>query len=138
MEAHHSDDTPGVEKAQSVARILVVDDEDQLLKILTRYLAKLGYGVVASNSTEEAWEHIQADPEGYALMLIDATMPGLSPEELTRRVLATCPRIRVIASSGYPITVEEFFAADPKRVMFLHKPFSPDALAEMVRSLLAE
>jgi DNA-binding NtrC family response regulator len=131
MEAHQSDDTPA-------ARILVVDDEQQLLKILTRYLAKLGYGVVASGSTEDAWEHVQAAPESYALALIDATMSGLSAVELTRRILNANPRIRVIAASGYPITAEEFAPLDSNRVTFLHKPFSPDTLAELVRRLLAE
>jgi len=118
------------------ARILVVDDEQQLLKILTRYLARLGYGVVAASSTEEAWEHIQAAPSGYALALIDATMPGMTAEELTRRILGANPSIRVIACSGYPITREEFATLDPERVSFLHKPFSPDTLAEMVRGLI--
>ena len=122
----------------SATRILVVDDEQQLLKVLTRYLAKLGYGVVASSSTEEAWEHIRAAPESYSLALIDATMPGMSAEELTRLILTTNPRIRVIAASGYPITLEEFASPDPNRVTFLHKPFSPDTLAELVRRLLSE
>jgi CheY-like chemotaxis protein len=138
MEAHQSDDTPGAEKAPAAARILVVDDEQQLLKILTRYLARLGYGVVAASSTEEAWEHIQASPESYALALIDATMPGMTAEELTTRILRVNPVIRVIACSGYPITREEFASLDPERVSFLHKPFSPDTLAAMVRGLLGE
>ena len=94
METHQSDDTPGAEKAPAAARILVVDDEQQLLKILTRYLARLGYGVVAASSTEEAWEHIQASPRGYALALIDATMPGMTAEELTTRILRANPAIR--------------------------------------------
>ncbi len=114
----------------------MVDDEQQLLKILTRYLARLGYGVVAAASTEEAWDHIQAAPQDYALALIDATMPGMSAEELTRRILAANPAIQVIACSGYPITREEFASLDPERVTFLHKPFSPDTLAEMVRGLI--
>ena len=130
-------ETPRIDENSPVtARILVVDDEQQLLRILTRYLTKLGYGVVSAASTEDAWEHIQAAPESYSLALIDATMSGMSSEELTRRILQANPTIRVIASSGYPITEEEFSAADPARVAFLHKPFSPDVLAEMVRSLL--
>jgi DNA-binding NtrC family response regulator len=136
MEAHQSDDTPGAGGERPSARILVVDDEQQLLKILTRYLARLGYGVVAASSTEEAWEHIRAAPDGYALALIDATMPGLSAEELTRRILDANHSIRVIACSGYPITREEFSSLDPERVSFLHKPFSPDMLAELVRGLI--
>jgi len=136
MEAHQSDDTPGNGGERATARILVVDDEQQLLKILSRYLARLGYGVVASASTEEAWEHVKAAPDGYALALIDATMPGMSAEELTRRILAANPSIRIIACSGYPITREEFASLDPERVSFLHKPFSPDTLAEMVRGLI--
>jgi DNA-binding NtrC family response regulator len=136
MEAHQSDDTPGVAGERAAARILVVDDEPQLLKILTRYLARLGYGVVAAASTEEAWDHIHAAPEGYSLALIDATMPGMTAEELTRRILKVNASIRVIACSGYPITREEFASLDPERVLFLHKPFSPDTLAEMVRGLI--
>jgi DNA-binding NtrC family response regulator len=131
MEAHQSDDTPAV-------RILVVDDEQQLLKVMTRYLARLGYGVVASSSTEDAWEHIQAAPESYSLALIDATMAGLSAEELTQRILRANPRMRIIAASGYPMTAEEFAPLESNRVTFLHKPFSPDTLAEVIRRVLAE
>jgi DNA-binding NtrC family response regulator len=131
MEAHQSDNTPAVQ-------ILVVDDEQQLLKILARYLTKLGYTVVASSSTEEAWEHVQAAPETYSLAFIDATIPGLSAEELTERILQANPRIKVIAASGYPISVEEFAPLNSDRVTFLHKPFSPDMLAELVRRLLSE
>jgi DNA-binding NtrC family response regulator len=139
MEAHQSDDTPGAGQAPAAgARILVVDDEQQLLKILTRYLARLGYGVVAAGSTEEAWEHIQAAPSSYALALIDATMPGMTAEELTTRILRANSNIRIIACSGYPITREEFASLDPERVSFLHKPFSPDTLAAMVRGLIGE
>ena len=116
----------------------MVDDEQQLLKVMTRYLAKLGYGVVASSSTEDAWEHIQAAPESYSLALIDATMSGLSAEELTRRILHANPRMRIIAASGYPMTAEEFAPLESSRVTFLHKPFSPDTLAELIRRLLAE
>lgn len=115
----------------------MVDDEQQLLKVLTRYLARLGYGVVASGSTDDAWEHIQADPHSYALALIDATMPGMSARELTRRILEANPRIHVIAASGYPMTPEEFAPFDSARVSFLHKPFTPDVLAEMLKRLAA-
>lgn len=126
------------EHNSATPRILVVDDEQQLLKILTRYLTKLGYGVVSSSSTEDAWEHIQAAPQSYALALIDATISGMSAEELTRRILTANPVINVIASSGYPISEEGFSTIDPSRVRFLHKPFSPDDLAVMVRTLLEQ
>jgi DNA-binding NtrC family response regulator len=138
MEAHQSDNTPGAEQDHCpvVPRILVVDDEHQLLKVLTRYLAKLGYGVVSASSTQEAWEHIEAAPHSYALALIDATMEGMTAEELASRILRADPKVKVIASSGYPITAEEFNTADPARVTFLHKPFSPETLAQMLRDLL--
>jgi DNA-binding NtrC family response regulator len=140
METHQSDNTPGAdqEHERTVPRILVVDDEHQLLKILTRYLARLGYGVVAASTTQEAWEHIQAAPHSYSLALIDATMEGMTAEELTRRILQADPKIQVIASSGYPMAAADFAALGSKRVTFLHKPFTPDALAEMVRGLLKD
>jgi two-component system, cell cycle sensor histidine kinase and response regulator CckA len=138
MKAHQSDNTPAGERGRGLElpRILVVDDEQQLLTVLTRYLTRLGYGVVAASSTEEAWEHIHAAPESYGVALIDVTMEGMSCQELARRILAANPRIRVIACSGYPIAPEELAALDSERVSFLQKPFSPDALAAALGGLL--
>ena len=120
---------------RATSRILIVDDEPQLLRVLTRYLAKLSYGVVATVSTKEAWNQFLADPTTYALVLIDMTMPGMSSAELMQRMRQVNPSIHLIACSGYPIEVKEIgLTGEPP--IFLQKPFSPDNLLECVKALL--
>ena len=52
-------------------------------------------------------------------------------------MLAAGPRLRVIAVSGYPVDMAPLQAAAPGRVMFLHKPFTPEMLGGAVRRMIA-
>jgi two-component system, cell cycle sensor histidine kinase and response regulator CckA len=121
----------------AASRILLVDDEPSLLKMMSVYLGRLGYAVVAAGSTEKAWAEMEAAPHGFALAVLDATMGGVRMEELAARMLAADPRLCVIAASGYPVDIAALQAAAPGRVMFLHKPFSPEMLGRAVRRMIA-
>ena len=81
-------------------RILIVDDEPALLKMMSAYLGRIGYEVATAGGTEGAWKRIEADPGGFAVAVLDATMPGLSLDELAVRALRAAPDLRVIATSG--------------------------------------
>lgn len=116
-------------------RILIVDDEPPLLKMMNVYLRRLGYSVTTATSTEQAAELVAQ--EAFAAVLIDGTMPGLSMEELARRTLQANPSVQVLAASGYPVDMSALEAAAPGRVAFLHKPFTPDMLAAALRRILA-
>ena len=118
-------------------RILLVDDEPALLKMMHMYLKRLGHDVTAASTTEEAWSQIQAAPGSFAGAVLDATMPGLSMEELALRILNANPFLFVIAASGYPVDMAAIESTAPGRVMFLHKPFAPEMLAGAVRRMLA-
>ena len=117
-------------------QILIVDDEPLLLKMLSGYLGRLGYGVVAASSTEKAWAAVQATPGNFAVAVLDATLKGLAMEELASRMLAEDPRLCVIAASGYPVDISGLQATAPGRVMFLHKPFTPEMLGNAVRRMI--
>jgi DNA-binding NtrC family response regulator len=121
----------------NASRILIVDDEPPLLKMLAVYLRRLGYAVVAAGSTEKAWAEVEAAPHAFALAVLDGTMAGIPMVELAARMLAANPRLCVIAASGYPMDIAELLAAAPGRVMFLHKPFSPEMLGNAVRRMIA-
>jgi DNA-binding NtrC family response regulator len=116
------------------ARILIVDDEPPLLKVMQNYLTRLGYEVETSASADHAWALVKADPRGYALILLDVTMPGMSAEELARKALELSPETRLIVSSGYPVDLSCFQSG----TVFLQKPFTPDMLADAVARRLAE
>jgi DNA-binding NtrC family response regulator len=121
----------------AASRILIVDDEPSLLKMVSLYLRRLGYAVVTAGSTEEAWAEVEAAPRAFALVVLDATMIGIRMEDLAARILAADPRVCVIAASGYPVDIATLRAAAPGRVMFLPKPFTPEMLGSTVRRLIA-
>lgn len=117
-------------------RILIVDDEPSLLKMMAAYLVRLGYKVTTSASTDAAWQTVQAGPAEFDIAVLDATMPGMAMEDLARQLLRINPEIAVVAASGYPVDMAALEAAAPGRVAFLLKPFAPDRLAETVRRMI--
>ena len=69
----------------TAGRILVIDDEPPLLKMLSVYLRRLGYEVTAAGSTESGWAEIVAAPEQFAVAVLDATMTGMAVKDLACR-----------------------------------------------------
>ena len=105
-------------------RILIVDDDAALLKVMDIYLSRLGYRVDACRNGAEAWTLVQANPSVYARALVDLNMPGMRGEELARRILDSTASMRLVVMSGYPEGWSGE-ALDGNRVGFLHKPFAP-------------
>ena len=121
----------------ATARILLVDDDPSLLKMMGVYLGRLGYSVTLANSTEKAWAEVEAAPSGYAIAVLDGSMPGLSMEDLALKMLRANPSMCVVAASGYAMDTTAVEAAAPGRVAVLQKPFAPEMLAAAVRRMLA-
>jgi two-component system cell cycle sensor histidine kinase/response regulator CckA len=121
----------------SRARILIVDDERSLLKMIKIYLERRGYSVTTCDTTQEAWSLVEQQPQGFAVAVIDATMEGLSMEELAIAMLKHNPDLHVLVASGYPVDMNGLEAAAPRRVEFLHKPFTPHMLAAAVERRIA-
>lgn len=65
---------------EELPRVLVVDDDDQILKTITRFLEKRGYAVIAAHSGQQALEQLRSNTP--ALMLLDVNMPGMSGIDL--------------------------------------------------------
>ena len=117
-------------------RILVVDDEPPLLRMLSLYLGRLGYSVTVAESTDAAWSLVEADPAAFAVAVLDGSMSGMSMDNLALRMLRANPALRVLAASGYPVDMTALAEAAPGRVDFLQKPFTPEMLATALRGLL--
>ena len=119
------------------SRILLVDDEPALLKMVGAYLGRLGYAVTTVNSTDKAWAEMEAAPESFAVAVLDGTLPGLSTIDLATKLLNASPTVRVLTASGYPVDIAALETVAPGRVGFLHKPFTPEMLAATIRRMLA-
>ncbi|MBV9506400.1 MAG: response regulator [Acidobacteriia bacterium] len=118
-------------------RILIVDDEPALLKMMSIYLQRRGFSVKTCDTTGEAAALSQAHPDAFEVAVLDATMPGLSVDELALQMLARSGAVRVLVDSGYLIDMSILEAAAPGRVAFLHKPFTPEMLALAVERMIA-
>lgn len=116
--------------ARAVAeRILVVEDEPDLLEVVQDLLTELGYEILTAKEPAEALEICETDGGRIHLLLTDLTLPGMNGRELARLVTAVRPGIRVLFVSGQRGTLEP--GED-----FLMKPASIDALSGKVRDVL--
>ncbi|HVN07032.1 MAG TPA: response regulator [Bryobacteraceae bacterium] len=115
-------------------RILIVDDDAALLRLMRTYLSRLGYAVDTCQGGAEAWALVEARPAAHAVVVVDANMPGMCGEELGRRILDRDPAVRLVLMSGYPADLSVSPNLDARRVGFLHKPFVPRELADVVRA----
>jgi DNA-binding NtrC family response regulator len=117
-------------------KLLVIDDEPALVKLVKTYLGRLGYQVDAYTDGAEGWRAYQANPGAFDLVIADLTMPDIDVEELLPKFPAVNSRIRVLVCSGRPYEI----AALPKNIRthfaFLQKPFVPKMLAEAVGETL--
>ena len=77
-------------------KILMVDDDRELLKMLSRYFTWKEYAVITAENGMEALEKINADPD---IILLDVNMPGMDGIEVCRRIRDTvsCPIIFLTA-----------------------------------------
>ncbi len=117
------------------ATILLVEDEQTVLRPTQRILESLGYRVIACSSADTALRvaHDHAGP--IDLLLTDVVMPGMSGRELQMRVCEIHPDIRYLFMSGYSENVITEHGV-LKETQFIQKPFSLATLASRIRHLL--
>ncbi|HYV62046.1 MAG TPA: response regulator [Bryobacteraceae bacterium] len=111
-------------------RLLIVDDEPNLLGLLRRYLGRLGYEVETCGDAAEALALFQAKPESFSMAITDLSLPALNGEELIERMRQIRPGLPAIITSGYP------YQPRAAGVGFLQKPFLPQMLVEAVEKAL--
>jgi DNA-binding NtrC family response regulator len=91
-----------------VARILVVDDEDSVRRVLERFLSSIGHDAIMASSGEEALEKIQEEP---AIVLLDYLMPEVNGIEVLEKIKEISPStdvIMVTGVGGHEVGMESF------------------------------
>ncbi len=81
--------------------MLVVDDEEPLVRLATETLERLGYAPTGFTSSSAALAAFRANPEGFDAVLTDERMPGLSGSALIREMRGIRGSIPVVLMSGY-------------------------------------
>jgi len=83
------------------ARVLIVDDEDALVFLLSRTLQRLGYAVTGCTNPSQALQMFRSQPEAFDVVVTDLSMPGMNGFDLARDVLAARPDMPIVMTTGY-------------------------------------
>jgi DNA-binding response OmpR family regulator len=116
--------------------VLVVDDEDAVRLAVACAVTRLGFTANGASNGAQAISLFKSDPGGYALVLIDLTMPGIDAVEIIRNLRLARPEIPVVVMSGLG-TQEALARTSGMRTSgILHKPFTMEELASLLRAVL--
>jgi two-component system, OmpR family, response regulator ChvI len=124
--------------AMDAARILIVDDEADITKVLKLGLERNGLAVDAYNDPIEALASVT--PQKYDLAIFDVRMPRMNGFELFREFRKVEPRTNVWFMTAFEIHLPEFrkIFVDIEPAGLLKKPFSVEDLLKQVKGLLGE
>ncbi len=115
-------------------RVLIVDDEVNILTSLEDILTDEGYEVATTNDGLDALEIIQSDPPD--LVLLDIWVPGMDGIEVLKTVKTYHPAIEVVVMSGHGTIETAMKATKLGASDFIEKPFSLEQLTHSVESAL--
>ena len=108
-----------------MAKIMVVDDDDGILKVLKRFLVNLGYEAILAGSGEEALEKMHEKPE---IVILDIMMPGMNGFEVLEKIKEQTPSTEVIVITGLDETGLGIESLERGAFEFMAKPLNLDHL----------
>ena len=117
-------------------RLLLVDDQPELLRLMSAYLPRAGYAVTCCSTGAEALETL-ASGEPMAAAIVDMGLPDVDGRELLERMADSYPALRILISSGAYLDDEPFQDEYHGRVSYLQKPYLPKALLAALDQLLS-
>jgi CheY-like chemotaxis protein len=132
----HGVAVPMRSRAKMTGKVLVVDDEPDLLETATTYLNEMGYTTFQAHDGPSALEVIERNAD-LDLMVTDIVMPGgMNGVELAQKVRQRLPNVKLIYSSGFPadpLTDRSLHLAD---VPLLQKPYERAGFGAVVSAAM--
>jgi PAS domain S-box-containing protein len=128
----------GQELASGQGRVMLVDDEEQIVEYERQVLERAGYTTSCFIDSEKALEALSAEPDDYDLLITDMAMPNMTGLQLFREIRRLRPDFPVLICTGY----SEHVTAESSREMgingYLAKPFTAKQFAVEVKRVLDE
>jgi nitrogen-specific signal transduction histidine kinase len=122
--------------ARGKEHVLVVDDEEQVLNIISSILGGLGYTVTSKSSSQEALSLFMEAKDNFDLLITDYIMPSLTGVDLCAQVKKIRPDMPVILCTGYSEQVNDEILKKAGVDEFFLKPVTLQGLAQVVRQAL--
>jgi PAS domain S-box-containing protein len=118
--------------------ILLVDDEENIVRMVQGMLEHLGYDVTARTSSVEALEAFRTLPQKFDIIITDQTMPNITGEELAKELLRIRPDIPIILCTGFSEIISEEKAKSIGIREYIMKPILKNKMARTIRQVLDE
>lgn len=121
-------------------RLLVVDDEPDIVYVLKLGLQQNGFLVDGFTNPQEALQSFKSNAESYCLLLSDVRMPGLSGMQLARKVKETNPDVKVVLMTAFEIMDNEFSKVFPSTQVdgFIQKPVRIRELIDKIVNIVGQ
>jgi two-component system, cell cycle sensor histidine kinase and response regulator CckA len=119
-------------KAGVSGRVMIIDDEEMILKTTQGVLRSSGFETVVVNNGEDAIALFKQEHAGISVVLLDMMMPGMGGDEVLRYLRVIRRDIPVIVTSGYTEEQVMRYFSGRRVSAFLQKPYRSDALIEIV------
>ena len=116
--------------------VLVVEDDDQLRKLIVQVLQVQGYKVLEGSCGDDALMIFKERKKPTHLLLADLVMPRMSGFQLVQRLRKKDQEFKVLYMSGYAESVMIHHEVLATRINFIRKPFTVHSLARKVREVL--
>ncbi len=123
-----------------LARLLIVDDDSDIVQVLKMSLVKNGFSVEAFINPQDALQSFKSDAESYCLVLSDIRMPMLSGIQLSKKVKEINPDVKVVLMTAFEIRDNEFSKVFPSSQVdgFVQKPIGIKDLTDKILSLIGD
>jgi len=115
-------------------RILIVDDDENIRKVLVAILEEEGYSVDSVGTARKAID--TSKKKFFNLALIDIRLPDMEGTELLGRINETIPRMRKIIITGYPTLQNAIEAVNKRADAYIMKPFDVEKVLETIKDQL--
>lgn len=136
-EAHHAVNTPKMAQGNG-ERILLVDDEADLLDATQKLLSGIGYQIRAFSKPGEALEAFIGTPEEFDLLVSDQSMPEMTGIQLISEIRKLNPDFPAIICTGYSDVIDQKDISHLALNGILRKPYKLAELAEILRGVLPD
>jgi CheY-like chemotaxis protein len=114
-------------------KVLLVDDQPDVLETAISLFSHLGYEVLAADNGPQALETLRLNPD-IAILFSDVVMPGMSGVQLGKTALQEFPHLKVVLASGYVQTTLREQMPDLGNFELIAKPYR---LSDLIRTLKA-
>ena len=119
----------------SIARLLIIEDNEEVLRSLKKYFTKKEYDVVTASNGLDGLKAYENDPNGFDLIITDLVMPNISGVAIISLVKKKSPETPVIAITGWG-EHPEALATEAQADLVLEKPIELDKMDQFINDLL--